>query len=776
MVERYRRASRLTAPKLASEVPDVARDGYWLDDERFFFVAETAASSGARVVPVPSILDMRNREVSEVVPLQTLARVLSEHSGESIGVDALADAEFDMPAPATLGVCVTGHDYLIDVTDLHVSQRVPSMPVPSLYSPDGRYACFVRGHDVWLRDRHTGAERALTTDGQPHFCYGQESEACLWSLSYRQCPRPAGVWSPDSQWFLTHQIDERSVPELALVQHVPPGGGRPRLHRYKYPVPGDPLPRATFVAIHVASVRCVVFEDGPTTVPAFSPFFMRQVWFSEPEIAWVVRMDRYCRRAELVRLDLAAGAARVVLTEAAETGYLDLNPLLGRPPNVRVLAATHEIIWFSERSGWGHLYLHDALTGELKNAITHGAWGVRDMVHVDERMRRVFFLAAALDPSVDPARRSLCAVNLDGSDFEVLRGHDGDLSMARNDRCGVGQDHPFRPADASPGLSPCGRYGVLRSLSVSRGDRVDVVDLQDGRGFRLASMKRASAPSARAFNTLASDGVTRIHGVMFLPTDFDESKCYPLIDYIYPGPQKAQQPQAYMALGAAQALSLAELGFVTIMLDTRGAPVGSRAFHQAGYGELLEPQLADHAAAVRELCARHSFIDADRIGMLGWSGGGHATARALFDYGDLFKVGVAVCGDHDPSAYAAFWSDKYRGPGMPEDFARQANAAVAGKLTGKLLLISGDMDDNVHPAQTLGLVDALIRANKDFDLLIVPNEDHYVLTTSGYAQRRVWDYFVTHLMRRDPPREFELRFSAHEIARFHRRFWNEIRQ
>jgi dipeptidyl aminopeptidase/acylaminoacyl peptidase len=263
---------------------------------------------------------------------------------------------------------------------------------------------------------------------------------------------------------------------------------------------------------------------------------------------------------------------------------------------------------------------------------------------------------------------------------------------------------------------------------------------------------------------------------MFLPSDFDESQRYPLIDYIYPGPQIAQKPQSFRSMNSTVARALAELGFITVMFDTRGMPFRSRTLHQMGYGHLLEPQLADHAAVVRQLCKCYAFIDGDRIGIVGQSGGGAAAARALFDYGDLFKVGVSICGNHDSNQMNASWSDRYRGPGDPQRWADQANGTAAGKLTGNLLLISGDMDENVHVGHTLGLVDALVRANKDFDLLIVPNAGHEVLMSNGYVQRRIWDYFVRHLRAETPPRDFEVRYESHELARFLKRYGQEYRQ
>jgi dipeptidyl aminopeptidase/acylaminoacyl peptidase len=347
-------------------------------------------------------------------------------------------------------------------------------------------------------------------------------------------------------------------------------------------------------------------------------------------------------------------------------------------------------------------------------------------------------------------------VGFDGSGFSVLFSHDGDIY--------------------APGISSDGRYAVIQFSSVEQGNRTDLVDLRSRQGFSIASIEpRPAERTPRPFTAQAADGVTRLHGTMFFPSYFEKGQRYPLIDCIYPGPHSSQQPQSYCAMSSARARSLAELGFITIMLDQRGAPVASRAFHQAGYGSLLEPQLADHAAVVRQLCERHEFIDRDRIGIIGESAGGAAAARALFDYGDVFNAGVSVCGPHDPRFYTSMWSDKYRGPIHADTPAEPPNTALAHKLRGKLFLISGDMDENVHVSHTLALADALIRVHKDFELLIVPNEGHNVLFTSGYALRRAWDFFVRHLRDESPPADFELQFEPHELARAVARVMREFR-
>jgi dipeptidyl-peptidase 4 len=761
---RYARAARLTAPKAASEIPNVAVEGYWLDDTHYYFLAEAFEPSAGRILATPSVADAVAQTVESAIPLEVLSGLLSDPHVR-IDLKALSAAVFDMPARDRLAVTVGGRAYLVDPTRHRLVEAAEVSGQPALYSPDGSHACFVKGHDIWLRALDTGVERALTSDGAPHNAYGQESESCLSAVSYRKRPYPLGLWSPDSQWFLTHQIDERPVPDLELMQHVPPGGGRPIVHRYRYPMPGDPMPIATFMAIHAASGRMVRFQGFPAIVQSYSPlsFTYRMAWFSAGA-AYFLRLDRYNRQADLVALNPAQETGRIVLTEAVESGYLEFHQSMAGRPNVRTLASSGEVVWFSERDGWGHLYLYDAATGKVKNRITWGEWLVRDIVHVDEDARRILFTACGVDPRVDPARRSLCAADLDGSGFEVLIAHGGDVTIPKTEPA-PSQDRRYRPYGARTGVSPDGRFAFVRQASIGR-NAFRIVELASRAGFEIASSPTApDKVPPRPFSALAADGVTVLHGVLFFPSDFDERKRYPLVDYIYPGPQIAWQPQSFGSIFGAQARALAELGFVTLMLDTRGMPFRSRAIHQAGYGEMLEPQLADHAAVVRALCQRHSYLDVDRVGIFGQSGGGLAAARALFDYGELFKVGVAVCGNHDNGLLTAMWSDKYRGPGNRESWKGQENTQAAHKLRGKLFLVTGEMDEVVHVGHTLTLVDALVRANRDFDLLIVPGEGHGVLLTSGYVQRRLWDYFVRHLRDEAPPPEFELAFKPHELER-----------
>jgi dipeptidyl-peptidase 4 len=779
MRERYSRALAQTAPRISTQRSGLVVEGYWIDAFRYFFVGETV-DPVLGIVNTPSLVDRQTGEITALLDLETIVGLIGSHLGRQVQPVALADAHFDWAGEGKVGVSAFGNNYVIDCREQRLASIEQAMDSPSLYSPDGRYACFVRGHDLWLCNRATRAEHRLTTDGAPNRCYGQASEGSLARSATGHIGVPAGRWSPDSQWFLTHLIDERHLPDLPTVEHVPPDGGRPRVHTYKYCMPGDPKPTLHIVAIHVASGRLVRFELGPTDLLFYSPFYylMRSVWFESSRIAWFIRFDRFSRRAELIRLDLQEATAAVVFAdEEARGGRLVLNTYFAERPTVWTLSRSDEFIWYSERDGWGHLYLHEASTGKVKSQITHGEYVVRSIIHVDEKARKVVFSAHGVNPAADPAQRTLCSSHFDGSGFEVLLSHEGDLYVPSNSIDGAQQDNPFHDSTASGGLSPDREFAVVQFWSVDRGNSTEVVQLSPRtpqKGLVVAAARPGAGENVpRPFAAVAADGTTRLHGVMFVPPGFDERVSYPLIVFIYPGPAYSHAPQSYLNVRSSHPRALAELGFVSIMLDTRRSAFRDRAFHAVGHG-FLEPQLADHAAVVKQLCERHRFIDPNRIGILGSSAGGSATARAMFDYSELFKVGVSVCGAHDDKRGGAFMADTYLGPADADSADSPSNIDVAYKLQGKLLLMHGELDARVHVFHTLTLAAALIRANRDFELLVLPNEDHAALSTSGYAQRRMWDYFVQHLLGEQPPRDFEVRFEARGIERSIRRGLIEI--
>lgn len=761
---RYRAATELTAPRMLDRLPGAGVEGYWVGPGRYFVVDEVFDEDLGGVAPQPTLWDLATSD-RRAFRLDDLLPVLSRAS-RGLDRESLAQADFDMPDPTRLAVTLGGSTHLIGVTDGHLAET-HAAPPKALYAPNRRRLARIADDALQILETAPQPRTIATLPSGAGLRLGRPSETSLAAVSERRTPRPLGLWSPDSAWFLTHEIDERATPEIALVEHAPPEGGGPRLHAFRYGTPADPPPTGTFVAVHAPSGRTVRLDGASFEVAAFSPFHLQTVGFLGDAQAWFVRQDRYARDAELLILDLTAGAVRSVLREDADAGYVDLHPCFAYPPNLRILRSTGEVVWWSERDGWGHLYLFDLATGALKAQVTEGDWQVRDLLHVDPTTRQAWFLAGGRAPGVDRARRRLCVADLDGGGTREVLAHDGDLAPVRDPPGRGDQDRAWRAPGAPACISPDGRFAALRRLSLGQGPRLELVSLT-GAGSPHAVVQGVAAPgpAPRQVRVWAADGATELFGVLHVPPDFDPGRRYPLVDCIYPGPQQAAQPQTAGFSRSARARALAALGFVTLELDSRGAPVGNRAFHQAGYGALLEPQLADHAAAVRQLCAEHPFLDSARVGVVGSSAGGAAAARALFDYGDVFKVGVAAAGNHDSGLYAAVWSDRYRGP--PEGWRDTPNAAAAERLSGALLLIAGDMDENVPLSQTLALAKALIAADRDFELLVVPGAGHDVLTTHGYAQRRMWDFLVRHLLALAPPPAGAVLYAARELARYHK--------
>jgi dipeptidyl-peptidase-4 len=643
------------------------------------------------------------------------------------------------------------------------TEAAPSNAPGETRSPDGKRAAFRRGDDLWVRELTSGAERQLTFDGAPHHAYAKSPDANLTTvtLARRGITLPAGVlWSPDSSRLFASRLDERQVADLPLVQHVPDSGAaRPVLHSIKVAQVGDvELPMESHLVIDGGMVWA---KSGPHVAGVMTCIEKGEAWWSPDSTrVFFLDHDRHSRRLTLHELTAATGAVREVISETADT-YHDVNVSVLGLCNIRVLADQDEVIWFSQRDGWAHLYLHDLRTGALKNRITQGDWVVRDLVHVDPSLRRILFLAGGVDPTVNPDYRALCSVGFDGSGFTVLTPEPHDHSIAipakRQPRDAI------RPAgEIGEFLSPSGRYFVHTHSTLER-PPVSVLRRIDG--SIVAELGTASLDPALAkdwrwpepFIAKAADGTTDLYGAIWRPTDFDPRRKYPVIDHIYPGPQRGQTPTVALAdkltdlVHATLPQAFAELGFIVVNVDGRGLPHRSKALHDFSYGKMRDPgSLADHVHVLQELARRHAEIDLGRVGIMGHSGGGYASVRALLDYPEFFHTAVATSGNHDQRGYSFSFPEKYQGPFVRNadgstNYDDAANPPLAHRLAGKLLLAYGDMDDNVHPALTLQLIQALIKADKDFDVLVLPNDDHTTVWGNPWFLRRAMEFMVTHL-------------------------------
>ncbi|HWI24484.1 MAG TPA: prolyl oligopeptidase family serine peptidase, partial [Lysobacter sp.] len=416
--------------------------------------------------------------------------------------------------------------------------------------------------------------------------------------------------------------------------------------------------------------------------------------------------------------------------------------------NWRYLPESNEFLWYSEKSNWGHLYLHDLATGKLKRQVTSGDWNVTKVDHIDQATRTLWFRGVGREAGRDPYFVHFYKAGLDGGDVALLTPENA------NHQVTVAKD----------GTRFVDTYSTI--------DTAPVTLLRDADGKQLAELGRADLTRLKAagwvppssFTVKARDGKTDLYGQMFKPSNFDPNRKYPVVTYIYPGPQVGSVRSRSFVPAHGDHQALAELGFIVIAVDGMGTPLRSKSFQDAWYGNMADNTLPDQVAALKQLAAKYPWIDTTRAGIWGHSGGGNATATALFRYPDVYKVGIAESGNHDNLSYEDDWGERYHGllekkADGSSNYTGQDNAAYAKNLKGKLFLLHGLMDDNVPPQSTLLVVDALIKANKDFDLLLLPNARHGYGEYSLYVMRKRWDYFVRNLLGAEPPAQYEVKMA-----------------
>jgi dipeptidyl aminopeptidase/acylaminoacyl peptidase len=602
-------------------------------------------------------------------------------------------------------------------------------------SPDGKKEAFIRDWNLWIRDVAAKQERQLTTDGAKDFGYATDNAG--WASS----DRPVLLWSPDSRKIATQQQDERNVGDMYLVES---NVGHPRLRSWKYPLPGDSI---------VAMIHRVIIEvDGPRIVRLQMPPDYHRATLSDnismSDYKWSPDGSRLAlastsrdHKQTIVRVaDAVTGAVRNVFEEIVQTHYESNS-------GWEVLWGTNEVVWYSQRDDWGQLYLYDLNTGKLKNKITNGPGMVSQIVRIDEKSRKLWFGAYGREKGRDPYFQHFYRIGLDGKNLVLLTPEDAHHTIQ---------------------LSPSGKYLVDTH---SRPDVPPVVNVLDRDGKLVMPVERADITRLLAagwkppipITMKGRDGKTDIYGLMFRPTGFDSTKKYPIVNNAYPGPQSGSVGSRAFAAARGDRQALAELGFIVVSIDGMGTPNRSKSFHDTYYGAMgRDNTLPDQVAGMKELAQRFPWIDIDRAGMWGHSGGGFITADAMFRYPDFFKVGIAESGNHDQRMYEDDWGERYQGllvrqPDGSDNYDVEANQNYAKNLKGHLLLAHGLMDNNVPPYNTYVVVEALINANKDFDLIVFPSQAHGYGNQSNYMMRRRWDYFVKHLLNTDPPKEYEIK-------------------
>lgn len=609
--------------------------------------------------------------------------------------------------------------------------------VPFVLSPDKKWEAFVHRNNVFVRSRGGRDSTQLTTDGVEDWSYG------LTALRPQQALKPSPRrpqirWSPDGKRLAVSRTDERKVGRMYYISST---SQRPRMFSQPYALPGDsivPVPQLYIIDVATKQVRQAKIAPVPSQLQAGGSA-RDSLWTEGSDKLHVSYLTRASKSAYLAEVDASTGEATVIAKDTGKT-YVELNQ--GDPTSWYVTRDGQQSIWWSERDGWAHLY-RIGRDGRVINQITSGPWSVGAVQHVDERARTIYFTARGREAGRNPYYAHLYRVGFDGSGLTLLTPEDGNHRIS---------------------FSPTGRWFV-DAYSTIETAAVSVLRSSDGRIVRrleeadISDLKASGWRPAQTFTAKARDGVTDLYGVMYLPSNFDPAKHYPIVDNIYPGPQVGSVG-TWGFKGGSETQAIAELGFVVIQLDHMGTPFRSKAFHDSYYGNFTDNGLPDHVAVIKQLATRYPYIDVDRVGIFGHSGGGFASTDAILRYPEFYKVAVAGSGNHDNRTYNIYWAEKYQGLltkdtlRKTDNFASSANAALAKGLQGKLLMMHGDMDDNVSPAMTIQMVDALIKANKSFDLIIAPNRPHSL--NEPYFIRRRWDYFVENLMGAKPPHDYEI--------------------
>ena len=645
------------------------------------------------------------------------------------------------------------------LTELNDFKKPKRKPIWASVSPDSNMVVFGKNYNLFYMDKanyakalkneddSTIVEHALTTDGIENYSYhgdvalGGGGENNVDKEKNKNKRKPSFiVWSPDSKHLAMTRSDNRKVKDLWVINNL--ADPRPTLETYKYSLPGEkeqPVEDLMLFDMTDKShkeISADVFKDQTVSIWSAPPVIANRdddyrisLWLGTNNSFYFTRTSRDLKRIDVCMVDVATSTAKLLIQEKLNT-YVEVRRL-------GLVNSGKELIEWSERDGWAHFYLYDE-NGKLKNQITSGAFHCEDIVGIDEKKRVLYFSANGKEANEDPYYLHVYKVNFDGTGLKLLNPGDFDHGMNMNDNQGFYIDNFSRVNTVPKSI-----------LFNSEGKKIMDLETAD-----LSSLMAAGYKFPQPYKVKADDGITDIYGVMYKPFDFDSTKKYPVIEYVYPGPQTEAVNKAF-SRGMDKTERLANLGFIVITMGNRGGhPSRSKWYHNYGYGNLRDYGLADKKAAAEQLTDKYPFMDVNKVGINGHSGGGFMSTAAMLAYPDFFKVAVSESGNHDNSIYNRWWSEKHHG--VKETITEKGdtsfaytiekNPDLAKNLKGHLLLTTGDIDNNVHPANTIRVANALIKANKRFDFLLLPGQRHGYADMTEYFFWSMADYFTRYLM------------------------------
>ncbi|MBS1665454.1 MAG: DPP IV N-terminal domain-containing protein [Bacteroidetes bacterium] len=798
----YQAAARFSPKKLEKMIFSIQVDPHWLKkSSRFWYMYET--TEGKQWYVVDPVKGEKRPMFDRDKLAAAISRIVKDpFEAKHLGLDSLKfikdenwiqfevkssiDVEKKDSAAATSDVTTTGgrggrrggaaappapagkekkvfyFEYnlldgtLNELVDFKKPKRKPNW---ANVSPDSSTIVFGRRFNLYWMDRanyekalkneddSTIVEHALTTDGVEYYSYhgngglGGGGETNVDKEKNKDKRKPAQLfWSPDSKHFAMTRADQRKVKELWVINSL--AEPRPTLETYKYTMPGEKeAPIEHLLVFDVAAhthqqIAIGQFKDQDVAIWSAPPQerrrdddFRPQFWLGTNSKFYFTRTSRDLHRIDVCEIDVNDTIAKPLIQERLNT-YVEVRRL-------GLVDQGKELIEWSERDGWAHFYLYDA-AGKLKNQITSGAFHCEDIVGIDDKKRILYFTANGREQNEDPYYLHLYKVNFDGSGLTLLNSGDFDHAVSMDD------DEQFY-VDNFSRVNSVPKSALYNSL----GHKIMDLETAD-----LSSLLAAGYKFPQPFKAKADDGVTDIYGVIYKPFNFDSTKKYPIMEYVYPGPQTEAVNKAF-GRSMDRMDRLAQLNMIVVTLGNRGGhPSRSKWYHNYGYGNLRDYGLADKKAVAEQLADRYSYIDLNRVGIHGHSGGGFMSTAAMLVYPDFFKVAVSSSGNHDNAIYNRWWSEKHHGvKEVVSDkhdttftYAIEKNPEIAKNLKGHLMLSTGDIDNNVHPGNTIRLANSLIKANKRFDLVLLPGQRHGYADMTEYFFWRMADYFSRYLI------------------------------
>ncbi len=738
-------AERFTADNMQNMTGSTFLNARWIEDkDRFWY--EWEDPSGKRWIYV----DADEEIMRPLFDRDEMAAQLSETFSRGFNAKDLEIEDFDYDTDRqlfTFHVDSIEFKYHIDRDELVKGDSLDTEKDEpwATYSPDSTWIAFAREHDLYIMrtDDPDSTEIRLTDDGERWYSF----QADHGDTTTTERLRSRAVWFEDEQKLYVKRQDWRDVDELWVINTV--ANPRPELETYKYNMPGENNHyQDEILVFDVETLEHVRLDTDKWPDQSLGGVYFSGggIYMSEDsDYLWILRRNRTWDEIDVVKADTKTGESEVLWSETSKPYFNVMNSYLG------VINNGEEYIWWSERTGWGQLYRYDS-EGNLVNRITDGHFMVGSVAAIDTTAQTIYYEGFGKEEGRNPFNAHYYKVEFDGSGQQLLTPENANHSFSMNDTRNFFVQNYSRPDQPTK--------AVLRDAD---GDIIFELEETD-----LTRMKEAGYNLPEKFSVKAKDGTTDLYGVMWKPADFDPEKKYPIISYVYPGPQVEPYPRTFSIGGtAARAHSLSQVGFVVVAMGNRGgSPLREKWYHNYGYGNLRDYALADNRYGIEQLAAVRPYIDLDKVGIYGHSGGGFMSTAALLTYPEFFKVAVSSAGNHDNDIYNIWWSEIHHGVDAETDtvtvegddgeeteeekttFSSRIppNSELADNLQGRLLLVHGEMDNNVHPAHTYRVADALIRAGKRFDMMIFPEMRHGFGRYSDYFERMLWDYFAEHLM------------------------------